>query len=273
MHRTIQLGDTLAHIVSAGSLDIGNPKHAFTLPAQNPLDATRNLLIDQNVLIFENKKQVAIFETGVEDVSGSELNPLVGALKAAGFAPHMINAVIPTHPHLDHIGGLVAASGKPVFPNATIHLHALDVSFWLSDDRLNTRAERSAVVARRQLMPNLERLVSHFDEVETFPNVMAMHTPGHTVGHTSFIVGTGRSTLFVVGDLVHHEYQLAFPSMTMLFDSDSDQGTKTRFKTLNFLADTATLALFYHLPFPGIGYIERTGEAFCFVPFSGDHIA
>ncbi|KVK54038.1 hypothetical protein BCY90_18485 [Agrobacterium deltaense] len=266
LFRTIQLGDTLAHIVSAGLLDIGSPGRAFTLPEPSSLDATRNLFVDQNVLVFECKNRIAIFETGVEDISGGGPNLLTRTLATAGFSANAINAVIPTHPHLDHIGGLMTPAGNHMFPNASIHLHPFDVSFWLSDDRLGTRSERSALVARRQLTPNLGRLVFHTDEDETFPGVIAMHTPGHTVGHTSFVVGTGRSALFVVGDLVHHECQLAFPSMTMLFDTDREQGVDTRIKILRYLADKAIPALFYHLPFPGVGYVERAGEAFRFVP-------
>lgn len=158
--------------------------------------------------------------------------------------------------------------GHRNFRNAAIHLHASDVEFWLADDRLGTRGERSALVARRNLVPNLDRLEFHADDQETFPSVTAMHTPGHTVGHTSFVIGSDNDLLFVVGDIVHHQCQLSHPHMKMLFDTDPDAGVETRLRTLEYLASRAMPAFFYHFPFPGLGYVERVGDGYRFSPLS-----
>lgn len=75
--------------------------------------------------------------------------------------------------------------------------------------------------------------------------------------------------LFVAGDLVHHLRQIENPQLATLFDFDRDQATTTRVKMLDFLAATGKLALFYHLPWPGLGYVRRRGQVFLFEPIAG----
>src|SRR5262249_23051757 len=86
------------------------------------------------------------------------------------------------------------------------------------------------------------------------PASRAMHTPGHTVGHTSFVVNSGGKSLFVVGDLMHHVILVERPRMEVGFDTDPKQGIETRIKVMDMLAAQRMPALVYHLPWPGIGH-------------------
>jgi len=266
----VKVGDLEICVVSAGPLDIGEPQKAFDAASSDDVKprelwSASSIVVEQNVLAIRSQGRVAIFETGAP-TRDSSLSPLCSELTSADIEPESVDAIIPTHAHLDHVGGIMRPDGRRYFPNARIHLHPSDAEFWLADERLGTRAERSALVARRNLIPNLDRLVRHVDGQETFPGVTAMHTPGHTVGHTSFIVGSGSDLLFVVGDVVHHPCQLAHPRIRMLFDTDPDAGAETRLKVLEFLASRTMPAFFYHFPFPGCGFVERAGEGYRFLP-------
>lgn len=269
---TGKVGDVELYVVSAGPLDIGEPDKAFDSAHCDhgevcELSSKGRIVVEQNVLAVRSRGRIAIFETGAP-FRDTGLNPLHAGLVSAGFDLGRIDAIIPTHAHLDHVGGIMDLDGHRNFRNAAIHLHASDVEFWLADDRLGTRGERSALVARRNLVPNLDRLEFHADDQETFPSVTAMHTPGHTVGHTSFVIGSDNDLLFVVGDIVHHQCQLSHPHMKMLFDTDPDAGVETRLRTLEYLASRAMPAFFYHFPFPGLGYVERVGDGYRFSPLS-----
>jgi glyoxylase-like metal-dependent hydrolase (beta-lactamase superfamily II) len=89
-----------------------------------------------------------------------------------------------------------------------------------------------------------------------------MHTPGHTVGHTCFVINSGGKSLFVVGDLTHHVILVEKPRMEVAFDTDPKQGVETRIKVLDMLAAQRMPALVYHLPWPGIGHFAKRGDGF-----------
>src|SRR5262249_34235510 len=94
------------------------------------------------------------------------------------------------------------------------------------------------------------------------PGVQAMHTPGHTVGHTCFVINSGAKSLFVVGDLTHHVILVEKPRMEVAFDTDPKQGVETRIKVMDMLASQRMPALVYHLPWPGIGHFAKRGDGF-----------
>ena len=159
----------------------------------------------------------------------------------------------------------MAADGSRNFPNAQIYISQADLEFWTDDKRLGTPAEGSALAARKNLIPNRERIVFYKDGQEVLPGVQAMHTPGHTVGHTSFVVNSGGKSLFVVGDLMHHVILVERPRMEVGFDTDPKQGIETRIKVMDMLAAQRTPALLYHLPWPGIGHFAKQGDGFRYV--------
>jgi glyoxylase-like metal-dependent hydrolase (beta-lactamase superfamily II) len=186
-----------------------------------------------------------------------DMGRLAANLKQSGIEPADVDAVIPTHAHIDHIGGIMAADGSRNFPNAQIYISQADLEFWTDDKRLGTPAEGSALAARKNLIPNRDRIVFYKDGQEVLPGVQAMHTPGHTVGHTSFVVNSGGKSLFVVGDLMHHVILVEKPRMEVGFDTDPKQGIETRVKVMDMLAAQRMPALVYHLPWPGIGHFAR----------------
>jgi glyoxylase-like metal-dependent hydrolase (beta-lactamase superfamily II) len=77
--------------------------------------------------------------------------------------------VIPTHAHIDHVGGIMAADGSRNFPNAQIHIAQSDFEFWTDDKRLGTPAEGSALAAKKNLLPNRDRIVFYKDGQDVLP--------------------------------------------------------------------------------------------------------
>ena len=163
-----KLGTIEATAVSDGPLSIGDPKNTFRGPTAEELGKmmsnqflpTNNVVLDQNVLVINTGNKLALFETGMSSVKRTEdMGRLVANLKQSGIDPNDVDAVIPTHAHIDHIGGIMAADGSRNFPNAQIYISQADLEFWIDDKRLGTPAEGSALTARKNLIPNRERIV------------------------------------------------------------------------------------------------------------------
>jgi glyoxylase-like metal-dependent hydrolase (beta-lactamase superfamily II) len=228
---------------------------------------TNNVVLDQNVLVINTGDKLALFETGMSSVKRTEaMGQLTANLKKSGIDPNDIDAVIPTHAHIDHVGGIMAADGSRNFPNAQIYIAQSDFEFWTDDKRLGTPGEGSGLTAKKNLLPNRDRLVFYKDGQDVIPGVQAMLTPGHTVGHTSFVINSGGKSLFLVGDLMHHVILIEKPRMEVAFDTDPKQGVETRVKVMDMLAAQRMTTLVYHLPWPGIGHLAKRGDGFHYVP-------
>ena len=156
-----------------------------------------------------------------------------------------------THPHVDHSGGMVADDGSRYFPNAQVYLTQADHDFWLDDARLGTRAEGSALIARKNLPPYRDRIVFIKDGQEIVPGVQAMATPGHTVGHTVFLITSDGKTICNIGDVAHHMILFEHPRIEVNFDTDSKQGCTRASGCFDMLAAQRIPLLGFHMPWPG----------------------
>lgn len=254
-----------------GPIDVGRTRDILRLPLAREGDAgvpvDGRLGLSQNALAMRSDAGWIVFETGTGSVEG---HPLAGRLPAAladaGVRRRDVVALMPSHGHMDHVGGIVDRQGRPNYPDASIHMMEAEVDHWLDGARLSGMGARSALVARRNLGPSRERIVHFGDGDEIMPGIHAMATPGHTVCHTSFLIAVDGDQLFVSGDLAHHPAQLQRPDIATSFDLDPSLAAASRRRMLDFLASSRTKALFYHFAWPGLGYVEKRGAGFCFVP-------
>ncbi|MEP4461009.1 MAG: MBL fold metallo-hydrolase, partial [Roseibium sp.] len=146
-----------------------------------------------------------------------------------------------------------------------------DFDFWTDEAKLSVKdpAWMPAFVsgARHNLLPNQDRMRFFKDGEEFLPGLQAMSTPGHTVGHTSFIVTSGNDTLMVIGDITHHHVILMEKPLTeFAFDTDPSQSAQTRVRALDMIAAQRLPIIAYHFPWPGIGHVEKVGDGFRYHP-------
>jgi hypothetical protein len=151
----INVGDVEATVVSDG-LIVGVPKATFVGPAATNVEKMMTdrflpadkLVMDQNALVINTGDKLALFETGMASVKRTDdMGLLIGNLKAAGIDPKDIDYLIPSHAHIDHVGGILAADGSRNFPNAQIFIAQADLEYWTTKDSLALRPK--ARCARR----------------------------------------------------------------------------------------------------------------------------
>lgn len=193
---------------------------------------------------------------------------LTARLQAAGIAPERIDLVALTHCHGDHIGGLIE-DGAPAFPNARLVVGEAELAFWTSDEtRAGERAGNAQAVTDLVLGFDADpTLVADGDEV--VPGITARAAFGHTPGQLAFEVTGGSRNLLIAGDVFHHPI-LSFqrPDWQVQFDMDHEAAAATRSALAGRAADEGLALMAYHLPFPGLGYVIRDGDAFRYLPES-----
>ena len=231
--------------------------------------ATNNIVLEQNSPIVNTGDKLVLFDTGMGSAQG--FGPATGrqqkSLKEAGIKPEDVDAVVFSHGHIDHIGGVVDANDKVLFPNAQYYIAESDFDYWTNYDKAGPQLKAFVDQARKNLLPVRDRLVFYKDDQEILPGIHALSAPGHTVGHTIFVISSGGKSFAYTADLTHHPILLMEkPRMEFAYDTDPKQAANSRVKMLDMLAANKIPVLAYHYPWPGVGHIAKTAEGFHYVP-------
>ena len=224
-----------------------------------------------NAFLVNTGSRLILIDTGTGGYSGPTSGTLLANLKAAGYRPDQVDDIFITHMHGDHVGGL-SHEGVAVFPKAVVHAGKGDVDHYLSQAEMAKAPADSkdgfttAMDAFRpyQAAGRLQPIAA---DAEIVPGVRSWATPGHTPGHTSYVVESKGARMIVTGDLIHvAAVQLDDPTVTIAFDSDDKAAEAQRQKVFAQAAKDRTLVAAAHLQFPGIGYLAANGKGYLYEP-------
>ncbi|MDQ8707835.1 MBL fold metallo-hydrolase [Streptomyces sp. LHD-70] len=96
---------------------------------------------------------------------------------------------------------------------------------------------------------------------EIFPGVRVLATPGHTVGHTAYVIESGGQRLIAFGDALHSPVQISHPEWSAAPDVDADRSADHRRRLVAELSAPGTLGYGIHFADVVFGRVERRAGA------------
>lgn len=236
-------------------------------------ESPQGLQTSINAYLVQVDGRRVLVDAGTADCFGPGLGQVAANLKAAGFRPEDVDDVLLTHAHPDHLCGVLGADGARAFPSATLWLDDAELAYWEGPEAepRTPQALRFIVgLARRALAPyQAAGRLRTFRPGDALPGgIRALASPGHTPGHTSYLIGAGDGRqLLVWGDVVHyHVVQFARPAASYEPDVDRAQAVASRRRLLAQAAREGWWVAGAHLPFPGLGHVRPEGQGYAWVP-------
>ena len=205
-------------------------------------------------IVVNTGSELVLFDTGLNaEATGA-------ALEAAGYSTDQIDVVVITHMHGDHIGGMTKDDGSATYANARYVTGRAEYDAWASqdNDRFKTKVE-----------PFAEKMTFLEDGGSVASGLTAMAAFGHTPGHMNYMIEDGGTQMYLGADFAnHYVLSLAQPDWEVKFDMDKPAAAATRKRILDMLATDKIAFTGYHMPWPGVGYVDKKDGTYSYVPHS-----
>lgn len=224
-----------------------------------------------NPLLLEIAGKRVLIDTGFgPQAEPSSFGRLHHTLESVGIAAATIDTVVISHFHGDHINGLLAADGSAAFPNAHVLVPEGEWAFWMDEGEAGRASDmlKPGFANARRIFGALNAEPERYAwDTEVVPGLTAIGTPGHTPGHTSFMLESGGEKLFIQSDLTNTPFLFVRnPGWHAMFDMDPALAEQSRRKMLERVAAERLLVAGFHFPFPGAAHLEKDGDGFRYVP-------
>ncbi|MEQ1955376.1 MBL fold metallo-hydrolase [Mesorhizobium sp. CN2-181] len=218
-------------------------------------------------VLVNTGSELILFDTGLgAGARANGMGQLPSRLHASGYRPEDVSVVVITHMHGDHIGGLME-NGAPTFANARYVMGKTEFDFWTAPERMAGPTEGNAKAVAANVKPLAEKTIFVDDGGEVVSGIRAMGAPGHTPGHLIFTVeSSGRKLVLTADTANHYVASLQQPDWHVRFDADKTQGAASRRKVFDMIATDRLPFIGYHMPFPAVGYVEKTGTGYRYIP-------
>nr|WP_231103533.1 MBL fold metallo-hydrolase [Pantoea rodasii] len=217
--------------------------------------------IQINSYLIRGAGRIILIDSGM-----GNLNHIGGELKRnlllSGITPDEVDTVLLTHAHPDHIGGLLDENGRPTYRNAAIYISKAEANFWLDNKKLNSlsdRAQMNGSLFRRTF--EAYSTVRFTEEAAIAEGITAVSLPGHTPGHSGYLINSLDEKLLIWGDITHYPHiQIAHPEVSIAFDCDPFHAEQTRRAILERAIQENLLIAGMHLGVSGFAYIRSPSE-------------
>ncbi len=229
-----------------------------------------------NPIAINTGGKVAVIDTGTGEASYQRTKGVGGQfvanLAASGIDRKDVDVVIISHYHGDHINGLLMADNSLTYPNAEILVHAIEHKFWMDDGEMSRapqgRMEGNFKNVRRVFNAEVLKRVKTYEwGKEVISGVTAQGTPGHTPGHTSYVIASGNESVYVQSDVTHVPFLfVTHPDWYAFYDQDGPMAEATRRKVYDMLATEKMRVQGFHYPFPSLAHVTKSGPGYNWMP-------
>lgn len=256
------LGDFEITTLLAGSRLNDSPRETFGLNVSDEVFAAASaaaFVPTDKAMNFFTPTLVNTGDTLILFDTGLAPDAITATLAGAGVTPDQVDVVVLTHMHGDHIGGLMAGAG-PTFANARYVTGATEHNHWsgAGNEGFDTKVR-----------PLNDKMTFLDDGDSPASGITALAAFGHSPGHMAFMLESRGRQLMITADTANHfVWSLAYPDWEVRFDADKPAAAATRKKVFGQIAADRIPFIGYHMPFPGLGFVEARDSGFRYVPAS-----
>jgi glyoxylase-like metal-dependent hydrolase (beta-lactamase superfamily II) len=271
----VQLGDFELYLLIAGRWKADGGLMFGVVPKvlwekQKPADANNMIECACVGLIARMNGRVIVCETGIgtklsekraQQVELREPEGLLHCLQRLGIRPEEVDAVITTHLHWDHAGGLTRRDERGgvelTFKRAR---HFIQRSEW--DFALHPDVRSRAGYIPDDFIPLADgnEMIEFLDgDAEVMPGVHLRHVGGHTPGSQVIVLRSGELACAVTGDLVAQTPHLKV-AWNMSADLEPLRVFEQKAKLLEEAEKHRWLLVLSHEPDQPAGYLEEGGR-------------
>jgi glyoxylase-like metal-dependent hydrolase (beta-lactamase superfamily II) len=221
------------------------------------------------VTVVKIGDQTVMFDAGNPRGGSPDSGHLTDNLKAAGIDAGKLSAIVITHFHPDHIYGLMTKDNAQVFGETPIVVPEAEYKFWSDPAVIEKLAEGRRGIAQRvqATMPNWKNLQQVADDKDAVAGVRAVASPGHSPGHTSYLVSAGNAQVMVLGDITNiPAFNMRNPGWHISFDQDAEMAEATRRRIFDRVVADKIVCTGYHWGMPGAGTVEKDGGGYVLKP-------
>lgn len=237
---------------------------------QKPADANNMIDCSCVCLIARMNGHVIVCETGIgtklsekraRQVSLREPEEMLHHLSRLGIRPEEVDAVVTTHLHWDHAGGLTRRDAQGglelTFKKARHFIQRSEWDFALHPD---VRSRPSYIIDDFTPLADGNDLVEFLDgDAEVLPGVHIRHVGGHTPGSQVLILESGELACAVTGDLIGLTPHLRV-AWNMAADIEPLRVFEHKARLLDEAQKNRWLLVLSHEPDQPAGYLDDDGR-------------